>query len=222
MRLRLLTLCGLLLGVLILLAATLTAPTAALAGFRAAEQQALQQDKGVASNSQQPCANPQLRVDAPERVLLDSETETITIRVTNTDTVECDLTVSLVAPAFTLQPADNQQLVRLTPTTSANLRWTVRPKGTGTATLAVTTGNASQQVGISVVSGNGFVPPERATLNYVGILLGALLALGSLLLWSLALSRRVGATSTPASTPTPTPTSTPATGPASSETAGSM
>lgn len=216
MRLRLLTLCGLLLGVLILLAATLTAPTAALAGFRAAEQQALQQDKGVASNSQQPCANPQLRVDAPERVLLDSETETITIRVTNTDTVECDLTVSLVAPAFTLQPTDNQQLVRLTPTTSANLRWTVRPKGAGTATLAVTTGNASQQVGISVVSGNGFVPPERATLNYVGILLGALLALGSLLLWSLALSRRVGATSTP------TPTPTPATGPASSETAGSL
>jgi hypothetical protein len=217
MRLRLLTISGLLLGVLILLAATLTAPTAALAGFRTAEQHALQQDKGVASNSAQPCANPQLRVDAPERVLLESETETVTIRITNTDTVECDLTVSLVAPAFTLQPADNQQLVRLTPTTSATLRWSVRPKGTGTATLAVTTGNASQQVGISVVSGNGFVPPQRATLNYVGILLGALLALGSLLLWSLAWSRSVGATSPPTPALTPTPT----TDPSSSETTGS-
>jgi hypothetical protein len=216
MRVKLVATFGALIGICMLVAATLTAPTAALAGFRAAEQQALQQDKAVASNSQQPCANPQLRVDAPERVLLDSEAETITIRVTNTDTVECDITVSLVAPAFTLQPADNQQLVRLTPTTSANLRWTVRPKGTGTTTLAVTTGNASQQVGMSVVSGNGFVPPQRATLNYVGILLGALLALGSLLLWSLALARSVGATSTP------TPTPTPATGPASSETAGSM
>ena len=216
MRPRLLTLCGLLLGMLILLAATLTAPTAALAVFRAAEQQALRQDKAVASNSQQPCANPQLRVDAPERVLLDSETETVTILVTNTDAVECDITVSLVAPAFTLQPADNQQLVQLTPTASANLRWTVRPKGTGTATLAVTTGNASQQVGISIISGNGFVPPQRATLNYVGILLGALLALGSLLLWSLVLSRGVRATSTP--TPTPIPTASPS----SSETAGSV
>src|SRR5262245_32390375 len=189
MRPRLLTLCRLLLGLLILLAATLTAPAAALADFRAAEQQALRQDKAVASNSQQPCANPQLRVDAPERVLLDSETETVTILVTNTYAVECDITVSLVAPAFTLQPADNQQLVQLAPTASATLRWTVRPKGTGTATLAVTTGNASQQVGISIISGNGFVPPQRATLNYVGILLGALLALGSLLLWSLVLSR---------------------------------
>ncbi len=210
MRLRLLTISGLLLGVLILLAATLTTPTAALAGFRTAEQHALEQDKGVASNSQQPCANPQLRVDAPERVLLESETETVTIRVTNTDTVECDLTVSLVVPAFTLQPADNQQLVRLTPTTSATLRWSVRPKALGTATLAVTTGNASQQVGISVVSGNGFVPPQRATLNYVGILLGALLALGSLLLWGAAQTR-----STRASPDLP-----PTTGPSSSETAG--
>ena len=55
-----------------------------IADFRTAEQQAVEQDKAVASNSHQPCANPQVRVDAPERVLLDSETETLTIRVTNT------------------------------------------------------------------------------------------------------------------------------------------
>jgi hypothetical protein len=193
MRLRLLTSGGLLLGVAILLAATLTAPSTALAGFRAADQQARQQDKSVASNSAQPCANPQLRVDAPARVLLDSEAETITIRVTNTDAVECDLTLSLVAPAFTLQPADNQQLVQLSPTASAELHWSVRPKGTGTATLAVTTGNASQQLGMSVVSANGFVPPQRATLNYVGILLGALLALASLLFGGPLSSRDAGA-----------------------------
>lgn len=204
MRLRLLTLGGLFIGLVILLAAVLTAPSAALADFRAADQQARQQDKSVASNSQQPCANPQVRVDAPERVLLDSEAETISIRVTNTDPTECDITLSLVAPAFTLQPADNQQLVRLLPTASAKLRWTVRPKGTGTATLAVTTGNASQQVGISVVSGNGFVPPQRATLNYVAILVGALLAMASILLWSLPLiplSRGAGARAAPTSTP---------------------
>jgi hypothetical protein len=193
MRLRLLTIGGLLLGVAILLAATLTAPSSALAGFRAADQQARQQDKSVASNSAQPCANPQLRVEAPARVLLDSEAETITIRVTNTDAVECDLTLSLVAPAFTLQPADNQQLVQLSPTASAELHWSVRPKGTGTATLAVTTGNASQQLGMSVVSANGFVPPQRATLNYVGILLGALLALASLLFGGPLSSRHAGA-----------------------------
>jgi hypothetical protein len=201
MRLRLLTLGGLLIGLVILLAAVLTAPSTALADFRAADQQARQQDKSVASNSQQPCANPQVRVDAPERVLLDSEAETISIRVTNTATMECDITLSLVAPAFTLQPADNQQLVQLPPTASAELRWTVRPKGTGTATLAVTTGNASQQVGISVVSGNGFVPPQRATLNYVAILVGALLALASILLWSIPLSRSAGARAAPTSPP---------------------
>jgi hypothetical protein len=191
MRRLLLTIGGLLLGMLILLVATITAPTAALADFRAAEQQALQQDKGVASNSQQPCANPLVRVTAPERVLQDSESESLTVHITNTDTVECDLTLSLVAPAFTLQPPDNQQLVRLSPTASADVRWTIKPKGTGTATIAVTTGNASQQVGISVVSGDAFVPPQRATLNYLAIVLGAFLAIGSVLFSMLAGSREV-------------------------------
>lgn len=189
MRQRLLTIGGVLLGLVILLAATITAPTAALSDFRAAEQQALQQDKGVASNSQQPCSNPLVRVTAPERVLQEGERETLTIHVTNTDTVECDLTLSLVAPAFTLQPTDNQQLVRLSPTASADVRWTIKPKGTGTTTIAVTTGNVSQQVGISVVSGNAFVPPQRATLNYLGIVLGALLAIGALLFSMIARSR---------------------------------
>jgi hypothetical protein len=198
MRLRLLQFGGLVLGSLILLAATLTTPNAALADFRTAEQQARQQDKSVASNSQQPCANPRVVIDTPDRVLLDSETETLTIHVTNTDTVECDITLSLVAPAFTLQPADNHQLVRLQPTASAELHWNVRPRRTGIATLAVTTGNTSQQLGVSVVSGNGFAPPQRATLNYVGILAGALLALLSLLLWNGSRARRPAAqTSTP-------------------------
>ena len=124
-----------------------------------------------------------MRLDLPTRVLLEGETETITIRVTNADTVECDITLSLVAPAFTLQPADNQQLVQLTPTTSTELQWSLRPTATGTSTLAVTTGNTSEQRGVSVLSGSGFSPPQRATANYVSILLGALVAVESLLWW---------------------------------------
>jgi hypothetical protein len=204
MRLRFLALAGLLLGLLILLIATFTAHTAALQSFRDADEQARRQDKSVASNSLQPCANPQVRIAAPTRALLEGEAETITIRVTNTDTVECDITLSLVAPAFTLQPADNQRLVQLTPTTSAELHWSVRPITTGTATLAVTTGNTSEQLGVSVISGNGFAPLQRATANYLGILLGALLSVASLLWWSALQSR--GARSAPQSPPTsPTP-----------------
>jgi len=204
MRSRYLAIGGLILGILLLVFSTLTAHTAALQGFRDADQRARQQDKSVASNSLQPCANPQVRVDIPTRVLLDAEAETITIRVTNTDTVECDITLSLVAPAFTLQPADNQRLVQLTPTTSAELRWSVRPTTTGTATLAVTTGNTSEQLGVSVISGNGFVPPQRATANYLGILFGALVAVASLLWWS-ALRPRGARMGTPARTARPSP-----------------
>ena len=119
MRLRFLALTGLLLGLLLLLVSTVTAHTAALQSFRDADQQARQQDKSIASSSLQPCANPQVRLDLPTRVLLEGEAETLTIRVTNTDTVECDITLSLVAPAFRLQPADNQRLVQLEPTASA-------------------------------------------------------------------------------------------------------
>ena len=190
MRLRLFTIGGVLLGLIILLAATLNAPAASLSDFRSAEEHALQQDKAVASNSQQPCSNPLLRVSAPDRVLQEGETETITVHVTNTDTGECDLTLSLVAPAFTLSPTDNQQLVRLSSTNSADVHWTARAKATGVATIAVTSGNASQQVGVSVVSSNGFLPPQRATLNYVGVILGALLAIGSLLFGMFRQSRK--------------------------------
>ena len=204
MRFRFLAIIGLLLGLLILLIATFTAHTAALQSFRDADEQARRQDKSVASNSLQPCANPQVRIAVPTRVLLEGEAETITIRVTNTDRVECDITLSLVAPAFTLQPADNQQLVQLTPTTSAELMWSVRPTTTGTATLAVTTGNTSEQLGVTVLSGNGFVPPQHATANYLGILFGALVAVASLLWWS-ALRVRV-ARSAPPSAPNAPPT----------------
>jgi hypothetical protein len=88
-----------------------------------------------------------VRLDLPTRVLLEGEAETLTVRITNSDTVKCHITLSLVAPAFRLQPADNQQLVQLTPTASAELRWSLRPTATGTTTLAVTTGNTSEQRG---------------------------------------------------------------------------
>jgi hypothetical protein len=190
MRIRIFSILGLILGLLILVSATLNAPSAALDGYRDAERQARQQDKSVASNSQQPCSNPLVRIDAPDRVLQAGEAEQITIQVTNVDTIECDITVGLVAPDFALQPADNQQLVRLVPAASASIRWTVRAKDTGTATLAVATGNASQQVGVAVISGNGFFPPQRATINYVGIFLGALLVIASLLPWAFPRSRQ--------------------------------
>jgi hypothetical protein len=216
MRFRFLAIGGLLLGLLILLIATFTAHTAALQSFRDADEQARRQDKSVASNSLQPCANPQVRIAVPTRVLLEGEAETITIRVTNTDTVECDITLSLVAPAFTLQPADNHRLVQLTPTSSAELTWSVRPTTTGTATLAVTTGNTSEHLGVSVISGNGFVPPQHATANYLGILFGALLAVASLLWWGALQSRAAqtalqppSAQRSPPTSPEPPPTPPP-------------
>jgi hypothetical protein len=49
-------------------------------------------------------------------VLSVSQTEAIRTQVTNQDTVECDITLSLVAPNFKLQPADNQRLLQLEPT----------------------------------------------------------------------------------------------------------
>jgi len=197
MRFRFLALGGLLLGLVLLVVSTFTAHTAALQSFREADAQARGQDKSVASTSLQPCANPQVRVSVPTRVLLEGEAETITIRVTNTDIVECDITLSLVAPTFTLQPADNQRLVQLTSTESTELQWRVRPTRTGTATLAVTTGNTSEQVGVSVISGNGFVPLQRASANYLAILLGALLVVASLLWWSALQSRGARSASLP-------------------------
>jgi hypothetical protein len=181
---------GALIGAIILVVATLSVNGSTLHSFQTLDQQARVQDKGVASTSLQPCANPRLQVNAPVRVLLAGETEAISTEVTNQDTVECDITLSLVAPTFTLQPTDNQRLIALAPTASSTLSWKVTPTSAGLFTLAFTAGNASEQIGISVVPGNGFIPAQAQTVNYVAIFVGFLVALVSLVAWRSWPSRR--------------------------------
>ena len=163
--------------------ATLSVNGTTLQSFQRLDHQARAQDKRVASTSPQPCANPRLLVNAPNRVLMVSQTEAISTQVTNQDTVACDITLSLVAPTFTLQPKDNQRLIQLAPTASGTVTWRVTPTAVGLATLAFTAGNASEQIGLSVMSGNGFIPYQSQTLDYLAIFFGFLLTLGSLAAW---------------------------------------
>ena len=198
MRIHIFAIVGALIGAFILVIATLSVNGTTLQSFQTLDQQARAQDKGVASTSPQPCANPRLQVNAPIRVLMVSQTEAISTQVTNQDTVECDITLSLVAPTFTLQPKDNQRLVQLAPTKSSTVTWRVTPTTVGLATLAFTAGNASEQIGLSVMSGNGFIPYQSQTFDYLAIFFGFLLTLGSLVAWQWWPSRR----STPQSTET--------------------
>jgi cytosine/uracil/thiamine/allantoin permease len=55
----------------------------------------------------------------------------------------------------------------------------------GLFTLAFTAGYASVQIGINVVSGNGFIPFQAQTFNYLAIFFGFLLSLVSLAAWQL-------------------------------------
>jgi hypothetical protein len=177
---------GTLVGAAILVVATLAVNGTTLHNFQTLDQQARAQDKGVASTSAQPCSNPRIQVSAPIRVLQVSQTEAIRAQVTNQDTVECDITLSLVAATFKLQPADNQRLVQLEPTQSSTLTWSVAPTAVGLFTLAFSAGNASQQIGMNVVSANGFLPFQPQTIDFLGIFFGLLLAIASLVgpVWS--------------------------------------
>ena len=181
---------GALIGAVILVIATLSVNGTTLQNFQTLDHQARAQDKGVASTSPQPCANPRLQVNAPIRVLMVSQTEAISTQVTNQDTVECDITLSLVAPSFTLQPKDNQRLIQLAPTHSSTLTWRVTPTTSGLFTLEFTAGNASQQIGLSVMSGNGFIPYQPQTFDELAIFFGFLLMLGSLAAWQWWPTRR--------------------------------
>ena len=129
-------------------------------------------------------------MNAPNRVLMVSQTEAISTQVTNQDTVMCDITLSLVAPTFTLQPKDNQRLIQLAPTASSTVTWRVTPTAVGLATLAFTAGNASEQIGLSVMSGNGFIPYQSQTFDYLAIFFGFLLTLASLVAWQWWSNRR--------------------------------
>jgi uncharacterized iron-regulated membrane protein len=214
MRVHILALVGALIGAFILVIATLSVNGATLQSFQTLDQQARAQDKGVASTSPQPCANPRLQVNAPNRVLMVSQTEAISTQVTNQDTVMCDITLSLVAPTFTLQPKDNQRLIQLAPTASSTVTWRVTPTTVGLATLAFTAGNASQQIGLNVMSGNGFVPYQSQTFDYLAIFFGFLLTLASLVAWQWWPNRRKRTPErTEAATGTPSPPADPAVSP---------
>ncbi|MGO8948769.1 MAG: hypothetical protein ACLQUY_14175 [Ktedonobacterales bacterium] len=197
MRVHIFAILGALIGALILVTGTLSVNGTTLQSYQQLDQQARAQDKGVASTSAQPCANPRLQVNAPIRVLADSQTEAISTQVTNQDTVECDITLSLVAPNFTLLPTDNQRLIALAPTHSSTLTWKVTPTKVGLFTLAVTAGNASEQIGLEVVPANGFIPAQSQTFNYLEIFFGFLLAVASLLVWQLWPTSRKEEKSTP-------------------------
>jgi len=205
MRIHIFAILGALIGAFILVIATLSVNGATLQSFQTLDQQARAQDKGVASTSAQPCANPRLQVNAPIRVLMVSQTEVINTQITNQDTVECDITLSLVAPTFTLQPKDNQRLIQLAPTASSTVTWSVTPTTVGLATLAFTAGNAAAQIGLSVMSGNGFIPYQSQTFNYLAIFFGFLVALGSLVAWQWWPSRRSTPQSTETRETTPSP-----------------
>jgi hypothetical protein len=181
MRASILAVAGTLVGMVILVVGTLAVNGTTLHSFQTLDQQARAQDKGVASTSAQPCANPRIQVSAPIRVLPVSQTEAIHTQVTNQDSVECDITLSLVAATFNLKPGDNQRLVQLEPTQSSTLTWNVTPTMVGLFTLAFAAGNASQQIGISVVSANGFIPIQPQSFDYLAIFFGFLLTIASLL-----------------------------------------
>jgi len=183
MRMRIIAALGAVVGTLILIVATHSVNGVTLQSFQTLDQQARAQDKGFASTSAQPCANPCLQVSAPIRVLSASQTEAIHTQVTNQDTIECDITLSLVAPNFTLQPKDNQCLLQLEPTQSGTVTWNVTPTSVGHFTLAVTAGNASEQIGINVVSANSIIPLQPQTFNYLAIFFGLLLVVLSLVAW---------------------------------------
>ena len=211
MRIRIFAILGALIGAFMLIIATLSVNGATLQSFQALDHQARAQDKGVASTSAQPCANPRLQVNAPNRVLMVRETEAISTQVTNQDTVMCDITLSLVAPTFTLQPRDNQRLIQLAPTASVTVTWRVTPTAVGLATLAFTAGNASEQIGLSVMSGNGFVPYQSQTFDYLAIFFGFLLTLASLVAWQWGSNRRTRTPKrTEAAVGTPSPPADPA------------
>ena len=197
MRVHIFAILGALIGAFILIIATLSVNGTTLQSFQRLDHQARAQDKSVASTSPQPCANPRLQVNAPNRVLMVSQTEAISTQVTNQDTVMCDITLSLVAPTFTLQPKDNQRLIQLAPTASSTVTWRVTPTAVGLATLAFTAGNASEQIGLSIMSGNGFIPYQSQTFDELAIFFGFLLTLASLVAWQWGSNLR---TSTPQKT----------------------
>ena len=140
------------------------------------------------------------------------ETEAISTQVTNQDTVMCDITLSLVAPTFTLQPRDNQRLIQLAPTASVTRDLSGTPTAVGLPTLAFTAGNANKLADRPQRHEWQWVRPLSVPdLRLSGDFFGFLLTLASLVAWQWWPNRRTRTPKrTEAAVGTPSPPADPA------------
>jgi hypothetical protein len=113
-------------------------------------------------------------VTLAQRVMAESDTQALTVSVSNYDTLNCDETISLNAPEFDVSPNTLDHTLTIPPHQKRNLTWILAPQKLGTFSLSVSLSSpfSMQTIGITVTNVFGLTIWQAQLLSYVGTFLG--------------------------------------------------
>ena len=140
---------------------------------------ALDSYKSLGPGAGVPCPHPLEQVGLNRRTMAEKESQALTVVLGNLDSsADCEVTVSLSAPNFDINPANPDRVVTVPAgEKAATTAWVLSSREAGNYEVVVTAGFDVQVMGIRVTNLLGLSAPEAKILSYIGYFLGPMLSL---------------------------------------------
>lgn len=113
----------------------------------------------------------------PRRTMTEQDTQSLTVVLANdSGPGVCETTLYVAAPNFILSPAGTERQVSLEAgATPLTMIWIISPLQTGSFEIAVSAGNQSQTIGVTVTNILGLTAAQAQLLSYLAIFFGPML-----------------------------------------------
>lgn len=116
-------------------------------------------------------------VTAPEKVISENKTFSVTINTKNISGTPCESLISLRAPGFDISPNKESQKVTLDMEKSGAISWILSPRKVGVYEIAVTDDINTETFGISVKNIMGLSAWQAQIAGGIGTLFGPMLTI---------------------------------------------
>lgn len=129
---------------------------------------------GVVSGDVPPCA---WDVSVQNRVMTENHSQAIVVNATNAMDVDCQSTVSLLAPGFNVTPHKDEQVIKAQANGKGSVAWIATANDPGDYEMVVTDGIDTRVVGITVTNLLGLTALQAQILAMAGSIFGPMLSI---------------------------------------------
>ena len=113
----------------------------------------------------------------PERVVSESKSQAILVRVKNEVGEPCESKVSLRAPGFDISPIKEEQVINLDDGKEGSLSWILSPRKIGTYEIAISDPLNTKVYGITVTNVFGLSTVQAKLFSGLGTIFGPMLTI---------------------------------------------